>query len=314
MAERGIVVEAHLGVEHAQVTIIHHDQRVDLEHAHVGVDKGLVEDREQLGRIGLGIAIERQRRDDLGHVGIGDASSRVDIDADDLFRGRLGNCLNVHAAFGRDHERHAAALAVDQQRAVQLAGNVSAVFDIQAIDLLAGIAGLLGHQRVAQHLPGEGNYLVDGLGQAHAALGIWTQFLELALATATGVDLALDHIERAWQRLRCGRSIVRRKDRHARRNRRAIRLQQLFGLMFMDVHSKSPWMGKSLSGHGAPGPHRIISACAEISSQCPQTGNPRLRGDDTILVTPAWAQSSCRPRSALQPRRPICRTLFVRPS
>src|SRR5690606_4753387 len=68
---------------------------------------------------------------------------------------------------------------------------------------------------------------------------------KLALAAATRMDLALDHIERAGKLARRGLGLVSRKNRHARRYRRTVGLQKLFGLMFMDVHSKSPWVGRT---------------------------------------------------------------------
>ena len=62
MAEQRVVVERHLGVEHAQPAVLHDDQRVDLEQAHVLLDEGLVERREQrLGVLGR-VAVELQRR------------------------------------------------------------------------------------------------------------------------------------------------------------------------------------------------------------------------------------------------------------
>jgi hypothetical protein len=42
-------------------------------------------------------------------------------------------------------------------------------------------------------------HFIDREGQPHAALGVGAQFLELALAASAGMDLALDHIERARQ-------------------------------------------------------------------------------------------------------------------
>ena len=55
---------------------------------------------------------------------------------------------------------------------IELARDVGAVLDVEAVDLLAGRAGLLGDQRVAEHLLGVGFDLLDRLGQPHAALGV----------------------------------------------------------------------------------------------------------------------------------------------
>ena len=84
----------------------------------------------------------------------------------------MGDRLDVHAALGRDDEGDAADRAVDQDRQIELAVDVGAVLDIEAVDLLAGRAGLLGDQRVAEHLLGVGDDFVDRLRQPHAALGV----------------------------------------------------------------------------------------------------------------------------------------------
>uniref|UniRef100_A0A0N5A4I4 NAD-specific glutamate dehydrogenase n=1 Tax=Parastrongyloides trichosuri TaxID=131310 RepID=A0A0N5A4I4_PARTI len=47
VAVQGVAVEADLGVQNAQMAVFHDDQRVDLEHVHVLLDEGLVQDREQ---------------------------------------------------------------------------------------------------------------------------------------------------------------------------------------------------------------------------------------------------------------------------
>ena len=63
MAEQRVVVEGHLGVEHPQVAVLHDDQRIDLEQAHVLLDEGLVERREQrLRRPSPASPVELQRR------------------------------------------------------------------------------------------------------------------------------------------------------------------------------------------------------------------------------------------------------------
>ena len=56
---------------------------------------------------------------------------------------------------------------VEQNRQVELAGDVDALFDVETVDLLAGRAGLNCHQSRAQHLPGK---ISDGgFGGAHTA-------------------------------------------------------------------------------------------------------------------------------------------------
>ena len=91
--------------------------------------------------------------------------------------------------------------AVDQDREIELLVDVGAVLDVEAVDLLAWRAGLHRDQRLAEHLLGEFVDLGDRLGEADAALGVGGGFLELALAAAAGMDLALHHPERAGKLL-----------------------------------------------------------------------------------------------------------------
>ena len=53
--------------------------------------------------------------------------------------------------------------AVDQEREIELAVDVGAVLDVEAVDLLAGRAGLLGDQRVPSISLGVGDDLGDRL-------------------------------------------------------------------------------------------------------------------------------------------------------
>ena len=77
---------------------------------------------------------------------------------------------------------------------VALALDVAAFLDVDALDFLAGRAGLLGDELHAEHLLGGREHLVDRLDHLDAA----------ALAAAAGVDLRLDHPDRAAQLLRLG--------------------------------------------------------------------------------------------------------------
>jgi hypothetical protein len=96
----------------------------------------------------------------------------------------LGDLFDVHAAFVGGDDGDAARLAVDQERQVDLAGDVEPLLDVEAAHLLPLGAGLLGDQLHAQDLAGQ----VDGL--PGAALG---DLDAAALAAAAGVDLRLDH-------------------------------------------------------------------------------------------------------------------------
>ncbi len=130
------------------------------------------------------------------------ARGRIDRQRDDLLGRVVRHLLDVHAAFGGGDEGDARGGAVDQRGEIELAGDRGAVLDEQALDHAAGRPGLDRHQRLAQHLLGEGLHLVDGLGEAHAALVAGLRLLELALAAAAGVDLRLHHPDGPRQRLR----------------------------------------------------------------------------------------------------------------
>ena len=148
----------------------------------------------------------------------------------------MGNALDVHAALGRDDEGDAPDRAVDQDRQIEFAVDVGAVFDVEAVDLLAGRAGLLGDQRVAEHLAGVGDDLGHRPRQADATLGVGAKFLEAALAAAAGMDLALHDIERPGQLLGGCLRLAGLEDGDAVGDRQAIALEQLLALVFVDVH------------------------------------------------------------------------------
>ena len=82
-------------------------------------------------------------------------------------------------------------------------------------------------------------HLVDRMGEADAALGDRAKLLELALAAAAGVDLRLDDPQRSGK---LARGLDRFVDAHrgiARGNRHAVFREQLFGLIFVDVHGRA---------------------------------------------------------------------------
>src|SRR3546814_8178302 len=108
----------------------------------------------------------------------------------------------LHAALGGGHQGHPAGRPVDEHAEVELARDVAAFLDVEALDLLAGRAGLLGHQHVAQHRTGVGLHLLDRLHDAHAALAVGV-VLETPGAAPAGVDLRFHDPYRAAQLARC---------------------------------------------------------------------------------------------------------------
>ncbi len=144
--------------------------------------------------------------------------------------------LDIHAAFGRNHEGRLAGRAVNQHRDVEFLLDIRAVFDVEAVHLLAGRAGLHGDERVAQHFLGVGLNLGNRFGEADTALGFGRQFLELALATAAGMDLALHHIKRARKLLGRFNRFSNGEGRKARRHVGAVGFQDRLALIFMDIH------------------------------------------------------------------------------
>ena len=235
-----------------------------------------------------------------------DAGRRIDREGDDFFGRVVRDVLDVDAAFGRDHERDFGGFAVDQDREIELLVDVGAFLDVEAVDLLAVCAGLHRDQRRAQHLLGELVDLGDRLGDAHAALVAGGGFLELALAAAAGMDLALHHPDRAGKRLGGGVRIRGLQHRHAARNRHAELMQQRLGLVFVDIHRTLP---KPCAVNSTSSP--VFVAGIPYTTELQPRNSCRSAGQklNEINDLADRARSSCRRRPGPEPRRPTCRRL-----
>ena len=147
MAVERVVVEADLGVEADELVALGDDQRIDLQQAHVLGDEGGVE----LACSSVSACLARSPRSPSAcatraAVMRHDAGRRIDREGHDLLRRVVRDLLDVHAARGRHHEGDARGLAVDQRREIELAVDGRAFLDIEAVDLLAVRAGLMGDQ------------------------------------------------------------------------------------------------------------------------------------------------------------------------
>ncbi len=254
MAEQGVAVKADLGVEHAQTAIFHDDQRVDLEHRHVLLDEGLVEDREEFHAIFAGRTVQLQRVAELRRIGFGHTSRRVDWQGEDFLRRLVRNFLDVHAAFSRGNKGRTARGAVNEKGEIEFAVNVGAVFNVEAVDLFASIAGLRGDEVIAQHRLGVIQNVFLGEGEANTALFASCGFDELALAASTGMNLGLHDPERPRQRIDRLLHIIERKNGYAFCHWSAERFQHGLGLVFVYVHGNLPclpWLAER-AGTGRP--------------------------------------------------------------
>ena len=239
-------VERDLGVEAAQVPVLGDDQRIDLEQAHVLCRECGVELRGDLLRFLGEAAREPKRLGDEAAVMRHDPGRRVDGEGDDLVRRVVRDLFDVHAALGRDHEGDAAGRAVDEHREIELALDVGPLLDVEAIDLLAGRAGLERDEGGAEHLLREGLHVVDAAGEAYTALVAGARLLEAALAAATRMNLGLHDKERPAEILRCELRLLGREDRLAAGDRKAELLQDRLSLVFVNIHQLMPSVGRVL--------------------------------------------------------------------
>ena len=242
VAEHRIAVEANLGVEHQQFVAISpfaHRERVDFNLFGIGAEEGCIKARQHFCRLLGKITGQTQRLGNAAAVMRLQAGCGVDGDGVNFFRGVVGDILDIHPAFGRGDNRDPAGCAVDEEREVEFLLNVGAVSDVKTVDLLAFGPGLDRYQRVAEHFLGMGFDFLDALGQTHAALGIGAQFLELALATTTSMNLRFHHIKRSGQLLGSGNGFLNAQRGNAFGHGNAEFCEQFFRLIFMDIHGRA---------------------------------------------------------------------------
>ena len=230
MTEQRAVVEVQLGIEGQHFIVCRHDKRVRLDEAAILVREAGIEPLHEFH----GLANDRLRQvQAVGHAraleGL-QADSRVDNLFEDLLR-RLGSYgLDIHAARLGAHHHHARCLTVNDKGEIILVTNACAGLDEQALYLFACRARLLRHQRLAQQFIRILPHLSQRFGNLDTA----------RLATAARMDLRLDHRYRSRQLLCCGDGFLNAEGREAFRHSHTVLFQDLFALIFMDVHGAAP--------------------------------------------------------------------------
>ena len=176
-----------------------------------------------------------------------------------IFSGvEAGDLLDIHAALGRADKADAGGLAIHEKRQIKLGLDARPGLDIDAVDLFAHGAGLMRHQRAAEHLLGLIGGFFDRFRQAHTALFARVGLLEGALAAATGMDLRLDHPERPVQLARHGLRLFGARHHAAVGNGRPVLPEKRFCLILVDVHGAVPSVTEMLRMHPSKHSDRLI--------------------------------------------------------
>ena len=226
MPEQGVVVKTHLCVHREHMALFAHDQRIDLHHDGVKIAHGAVTaEDDRGGLIDLGL-VHAQGKGDLARLKGLHADRRFHGDLDDRLRLFPRQLLDLHAALGRGHHHDALCGAIQHKGQIELALDIAAGLDVQTLADLAALSGLMGDQLFAEQFISGGIDLVLAPAQLDAA----------GLAARAGVDLGLDHPDLAAD-LRCPVSgLLRAVGQPALADRYPVSGQDLFGLIFMDIH------------------------------------------------------------------------------
>ena len=161
----------------------------------------------------------------------------------------LGDFLDLSTALRGGHDENLRGLTVEEDRSIQLGSNVCAGGHQDGADVHAVGARLLGDEGVAEHAeccsldlihaPAELNatLAVDGRAREHLLDRLsGGNLLETTLASTTCVDLSLDDPEVPAKLLCGGDGTVDRLRCDSGGNRNAAALEQLLGLIFVELH------------------------------------------------------------------------------
>jgi hypothetical protein len=199
VAEQRVVVEIDLGIERQDLAGTRHHQRIDLDDRGIEAAERLVHAEHELDRGTDLLALELQAEGEAAGVEPSHAGHRIDRHLENFIRGLVRDLLDLHAALGRGHHGDARGLAVDQHAEIELALDVAALLDIDALHLAALGAGLLGDEHMAQHRGCGLRHVLRRFDDAHTALALGI-VREMPGAAAAGMDLRLHHIDRAGER------------------------------------------------------------------------------------------------------------------
>ena len=120
MSEARVLVKTHLGVQRNDAVVLRSDERVDLHHGTIVLDKAGVQ-RPKGASEGLRrSAGEPERIGEVARLEAKQARAGINVDLVDEFRRGLSHVLNVHAAFCGRHDEHRLGFTIDKKGEVVL--------------------------------------------------------------------------------------------------------------------------------------------------------------------------------------------------
>ena len=233
VAVEGVVVEAELRVEREHAAVRGGDERVDFQHRAIALDEELVEVGKQFPELLGDVSLKAEFGGNLADLIRLQAEQRVDDLAENFLRGVVRHILDAHAACrGCDDDRRAGG-AIHQDGEIVFVGDVHRLGDHHFAHQASFLAGLHGDEGLVEHFPGELSRLCGALDEMHSAL---EAVLEMAFSAPARMDLRLDHKFRPREFL-CGRCrLLRRTGDFPLRTGDLETVEELFGLVFVDVH------------------------------------------------------------------------------
>jgi hypothetical protein len=176
VAEGGVVVERHLGVERVHSPAGRQDQGIDLDEVGVAIDIGAVQLRQDVDRAVGGARVEVGALDPLARHLLAQAVDGIDLDPCNCLRLLLRDLLDVDAAAG------------GQQAEVQLG---RAIQRERRVVLLCDVAGALYPERLDNMTLDV--HAQDVHGVRADLVGVGRELDAACLAPPTHVDLGLHH-------------------------------------------------------------------------------------------------------------------------
>ena len=228
MAEQCVVIKVHLGVKRQQTAVTREHKGIDFRQRGVARLEGMVERPKEPRGLLEQRGIKPQPESDLARLERLKPHGGIDGFLQDFFRMLGSYNFNFNSTFAGGHKNGGCCCAVDHQAQVKLAFNVEPFFNQQAPHDPALGTSLRRHQALAQNLTGNGLGFRSRVDHLDAP----------GLASAAGVDLRF-HNNRSTQARGNFAGLFRRIGHLTVGNRNSKTCQNLFGLIFVNLHSWS---------------------------------------------------------------------------